>query len=246
MSAMAAPWEATARTIETIRETLYGRRKPSRRANVFGYGLSLCSFTPEIEPGALSSKTTDFLSDERGGPRRQLPVRGRIQPTARTGRVGERNCDRAVELVRAADAVREAASDAEDGPDRKAADGHDQLRVGQPQFPLTPEGAELLLARRRRPISATGRRAPGIATGYRGAVERPVEVGFVQLEPATKCLAGATAPRAALRSLDDAGRLPVHVRPLVEVLVHDRQGLERIAGFDTGPANTKVALQRGE
>jgi hypothetical protein len=31
-----------------IRETLYGRRKPSRRANVFRYGVSLCSFTPEI------------------------------------------------------------------------------------------------------------------------------------------------------------------------------------------------------
>ena len=99
--------------------------------------------------------------------------------------------------------------------------GTDQLRPDQLQLPLAPEGAELLLAGRRRPISATRRRASGIATGHRRAVERPVEVVFVQLEPAAKRLAGATAPRATLCSFDDARRLPVHVRALVEVLVHD-------------------------
>jgi ubiquinone/menaquinone biosynthesis C-methylase UbiE len=35
---IAAAWEPTARTIETIRETRYGLRKPSRRKNVWRYG----------------------------------------------------------------------------------------------------------------------------------------------------------------------------------------------------------------
>jgi hypothetical protein len=35
MRAIAAPWESTARRIETISESLYGRRNPSSRANVW-------------------------------------------------------------------------------------------------------------------------------------------------------------------------------------------------------------------
>ncbi len=35
MSAIAAPWDSTARTIETVSESLYGRRNPSSRANVW-------------------------------------------------------------------------------------------------------------------------------------------------------------------------------------------------------------------
>ena len=40
-SAICAPWDATASTIETTSETRYGRRKPSSRKNVRRYGTAL-------------------------------------------------------------------------------------------------------------------------------------------------------------------------------------------------------------
>ena len=115
-----------------------------------------------------------------------------------------------------ADAVGEAAPDAEHGPDRKAADRHDQLRPDQLQLPLAPEGAELPLAGRRRPISATGRRASGIATGHRGAVEgprrsrlRPTRASGAASCRRDRATGGALLPRrcpAPARTCTPAGR----------------------------------------
>ena len=70
----------------------------------------------------------------------------------------KRDDGRVVELVPAADALREAL-DAKQALDRKAADGNDELRAEDAQLPPVPERAELLLPRARRPIATSGRRA---------------------------------------------------------------------------------------
>src|SRR5689334_9292946 len=158
----------------------------------------------------------------------------------------EWNRDGVLQLVAEADAGREAAPDPEDRPDREAPDRDDEAWSDQLELPAPPEGAELLLAWRRRPVATARGRASGIATRHRGAVERPVEVVLVELEPAAQSLAGSSPPGSALGALDDPGCLAVHVRTLVQVLVHDRQRVEWEAGLDARTAHAQVALERSE
>src|SRR2546423_449256 len=148
-------------------------------------------------------------------------------------------------LVPPADAAREPA-DPEETPDGEAADRHDQPRSQELQLPVAPEGAELLLARRRRPVTAPRGRATGITAGDGRAVERGVELFLVQLEPASECPAGATSPGTALGALDHARRLAVHVGALAHELAQDRQRLERKAPLGAGTADPEVTLQRSE
>jgi len=102
---------------------------------------------------------------------------------------------------------------------------------------------ELLLARPRRPVAASGRCAARIAPRDRGAVERRVELVLVHLQPAAKRLPGATPPRPALLALDQSRRLSVHVRALTEALVSHRPRLEREPGLDARATHAQVALQ---
>src|SRR5207253_2096709 len=103
------------------------------------------------------------------------------------------------------------ASQAEQPSRRQAADGDNQFRPDQQELPLSPEGAELLLARRRRPVASSRRGLSRIAACDRGAVERCVELVLLELEPAAQSPARAAAPGAALFAFDDAGRLAEHV-----------------------------------
>src|SRR5262245_37192967 len=179
------------------------------------------------------------------GARCQLAVCRHVQPPARSGRMRQRDHSRPAKLVATADARREAA-EAEQPLDREAAHRNDQLGLQELELPSAPESAELLLARRRRPVAAAGDGAPRIAARHRRAVEGGVEVLLVEVEPAPQRLAGAPAPRTALLALDDAGSLPVHVRTLARVHVANRQRLERIAGLAARTADREVTLQRRE
>src|SRR3954452_15490753 len=125
----------------------------------------------------------------------------------------QRNDRGAVELIRATDAVGQAA-DPEQALDRKTADRNDQLGPQDLELPASPERAQLLLARRRRPVAASRSRPSRIAPCDGGAVERRIELVLLEVEPAAQGLAGTAAPRAALLALDDAGCLSVHVRTL--------------------------------
>src|SRR2546428_6745974 len=87
---------------------------------------------------------------------------------------------------------------------------------------------------------------PRIAARDGRAVEGGVDLVLVQVQPATQCVPRPAAPRSALLSLDDAGRLAVHVGPLAEMLVEYGERLERIARLDAGAADSQVSLQRGE
>src|SRR5207245_10084918 len=70
---------------------------------------------------------------------------------------------------------------------------------------------------------------------------------LLELEPAAERPARAAAPRQALFSFDDAGRLAVQVCAL---LLRPRsahgQRLQRVAGLQAGAAAGEVALERGE
>ncbi len=68
----------------------------------------------------------------------------------------ERDGHDAVELEALSDGVGQS-PDAEQLPCREPADGDDQLGPKQPEFVYAPEGAELLLARRRRAIAPSRR-----------------------------------------------------------------------------------------
>src|SRR2546423_11101547 len=123
-----------------------------------------------------------------------------------------------VQLVAAAYA-RSDPGQPEQALDGEPPDGNDQPRTENRELPFAPERAELLLARGRRAVAATGGSAPRIATGDGRAVERLVELVLVQLEPAPERLPRAAAPRSPLLSFDDPGRLAVHVRGLAGVHV---------------------------
>ena len=114
----------------------------------------------------------------------------------------------------------------------EAADDEDQLGADQAELPLPPERAELLLAGRRGAIAVAGRRLARVAACDRGAVEGRVEGLFVQVEPATKCPAGAAAPQESLLALEGTGRLAVDVGPLACVGLDDEERLQWIAGLD--------------
>src|SRR4029077_6634593 len=142
------------------------------------------------------------------------PVRRVVEPAARARGVRQRDDGRPVQLEPLADAGSERGA-AEQPSQREASDRDDHLWPQQLELPLAPEGAELLLARRRRAVAAAGRGAPRVAARHRRAVEGRVEVVLLELEPAAKRPAGAATPREPLFSLDHARRLAEHVRTLV-------------------------------
>src|SRR5581483_8452479 len=129
-------------------------------------------------------------------------VRRDVRPAARARGMRERHDRRPVELEPAADAVGEARV-AEQSPQREPADRDDELRTHELELPVAPELAEILLARRRRPVAASRRCPPRVAAGHRRAEERRVEGRLVELEPAAERLAGAAPPRQPLLALDD-------------------------------------------
>src|SRR5205085_928818 len=105
---------------------------------------------------------------------------------------------------------------------------------------------QLLLARRRRPVAAAARRAPGIAARDRGAVERAVELALVHVQPPPQRSARPPAPGAPLLALHRARRLAEHVRELSLPAMDDRKRLERKPGLDARAADARVALQRAQ
>src|SRR3954447_4214334 len=159
--------------------------------------------------------------------------------------MGKRDDGRSLQLVALADARRER-GEPEQPPQRQPAHGDDQLWSQQLELPDPPEGAQLLLAGRRRPVAAARWRATGVTARDRGAVERCVELVLLELEPAPERSACAAPPGQALFSLDDARRLAEHVCPLLRPGCPHRERLERVAGLDAGAAAGEVALERGE
>src|SRR5581483_5920297 len=147
------------------------------------------------------------------------------------------------ELEPLADALGEGRSP-EERADREAADGDDELRPDQLQLPAAPERAQLLLARRRRAVAAPGWRTPRIAARHRGTEERRVELVLAHVEPPAQRLSRAPAPGKPLLALDDAGRLPDHVRALVVQRRAHGERLEWEAGLDARAAAREVALER--
>src|SRR5262249_9451178 len=135
---------------------------------------------------------------------------------------------------------------AEQAPDREPADRKDQPRGHETQLPLTPERAQLLLARRRRSIATAQDRTSGVAAGDRSAVERRVEGGLVHGEPAAQRLARSPSPRAPLDAFDGARRLAEDEGALPSVALEDGHRLEPEACFRAGAAAAVVPLQRRE
>src|SRR5919109_1050709 len=129
---------------------------------------------------------------------------------------------------------------------RETPNGEDEPWPQDPELPLAPERAQLLLGRGRRAVTAARRRASGKAARDRRAVEGLVELGLVHLEPAPERLSRASAPRPPLLALDDSGRLPEDVGTLSRVTLEHRPGFEWVAGLDAGTADTVVALERSE
>jgi len=170
------------------------------------------------------------------------PVRRRIQPAARTGRMRQRHDGDAVDLEALADALGERGM-TEQRSQREPAGGDDQLRAKKLQLPAMPERAQLALTRRRRAVASARRSAAGVAARHRSAVERRVERVLVELEPAAERLPRTAAPGQSLLALDDAGRLPVEIRALLGERRAHRERLEREAFLDARAAAGEVALQ---
>src|SRR4051794_31940464 len=126
----------------------------------------------------------------------------------------------------------------------QASDRDDQRRPDQLELPLAPERAELLLPWLRGAVAAARRSLAGVATRHGGAIEGRVEFVLVELQPPAEGPPCATPPGKPFLALDNAGRLAEHKGPLAFVGLHDRQRLERIAGFDAGPADPIVTLKR--
>src|SRR3954470_3188377 len=118
----------------------------------------------------------------------------------------QRDRDRVPVLIALADTLAHALR-AEQPAGSEPAHGHDHARTQQPQLVVAPALAGVLLARRGRAVAAPRRRLSGVAAGDRRAVERRVELVLVHREPAAQRLPGPTAPRPALRALDDPRRL---------------------------------------
>src|SRR5439155_23029112 len=138
------------------------------------------------------------------------------------------------------------AAQAEQVPDRQAANRHHEPWAEEPELPVPPERAERLLEWGRRAVAATRRGVAGIATRHRGAVEGAVERILVELEPASQRLSGAAAPGSTLLPLDRARRLPEQIRALPSLPLEDGPRLERIAGFGARAAARVVPLQGGQ
>src|SRR5215471_9667889 len=212
MSAIWAACEPTASTIETTSPRRYGRRNERSRPNVRRYGTALT--VSNLATGSDPLEPRELLANQRHGPPEPLAVCRDVEPAARAGGVGERDDGRFVEHVPLADALRQRRQ-AEEPPQRETADRDDEPRAEQLELPVAPEGAELLFARRRRPVAAAGRCATGVAARHRGAVEGGVEVALLELEPAAERPAGTPAPRQPFLSLDHARRLAEEIRALL-------------------------------
>jgi len=98
----------------------------------------------------------------------------------------------AYEFLSSADAVRQARQP-EQAPDHQAAD-REREPPQEPELPVQPEGAELELGRRGRPVAAARGMTARVATRDRRAVEGSVERLLVEAEPAAQGAAGAAAP----------------------------------------------------
>src|SRR5205807_4463231 len=116
----------------------------------------------ELRSLLLRVDAAQLLTDERHRSCEPLAVCGVVEPAAGAGRVGERDDGRPLELVPLTDA-RGQRAEPEQPPQREAADGDDQARPQQLELPIAPEGAELLLPRRRRPVAAARRSAARVA-----------------------------------------------------------------------------------
>src|SRR2546421_5703545 len=128
----------------------------------------------------------------------------------------------------------------------EAADDDGEPGLQQLEFPVAPERAQLLLARRRRPVAPSGRSAPRVAARDGRAVEGGIKGVLVHVEPAAQRPAGPAAPGTPLLSLLHSGRLAEHVRPLARVRENDGQRFERVAGLGACAADSVVALERGD
>src|SRR5205823_2993246 len=189
---------------------------------------------------------TEFCMHEPDGELHAGAVRGRVEPAARAGGMGEWDRDdTAGQLVPVANALahRRYSQQAARG---QAADRDDQRRADDRELPLAPERAEVLLLRRRRAVAAARRRLARVTAGDRGAVEGLVELVLLQPEPPAQRPAGAAPPRPSLEAFLDARRLAEEVGALPVERGDHRQRLERMAGLDAGPADAQVALERAE
>src|SRR5262249_54482355 len=149
----------------------------------------------------------------------------------------------AVELVALADRVRQR-SDPEQVAQREAADGHDQIRIEQPELRCAPRRAQLTLLGGRRAVAASGRSTTRVAACDGGAVEGLVERGLVELQPASQGHACPASPGAAFHALDHTRCLSQQIRPLPGVTLDDGPGLDRVAGLEAEPAPAVLALKR--
>src|SRR5215211_6360789 len=227
---------------------LVGPEEPQQsreRAAIAGCLLHPRNLAPGLYVTAwLEVQPAELCPDQAGGLGDPRAVRGVVEPAARAGRVREWDRHGAVVLEALADALGHALQ-AEQAPYGQPPDGHDQARPDELELPAAPERAELLLPRRRGAVAAAAPRLARIAPRDRGAVEGRVEVVLAELEPPPQRAAGPTAPRASLLALDRARRLAEHVGALALVGLDDRERLERVARLDAGPADSLVALQRG-
>src|SRR5918996_4201948 len=187
----------------------------------------------------------ELLTYQARRPLEQPPVGGVVEPAARAGGMRQRHDDGVVPLQPLPHALAQPV-DAEQPPRRQPADGDDQARAQESQLPISPEGAERLLLRRRQPVAPAAGQAPGIAARHGGAVERVVELVLVEPEPAAEGLPGAAAPRPELLPLEHARRLPEQICPLILATLEDGHRLERMAGLEAGAAGAGVALERAE
>src|SRR5690242_12020736 len=112
-------------------------------------------------PG-LGVQACELLANQPDGRCEALAIRRDVEPAACAGGMGKRDDGSPVQLVPLADARRERRK-AEQTAEREPADGDDQLRPQQLELPVAPEGAELLLPGRRRPVAAARRSTARVA-----------------------------------------------------------------------------------
>src|SRR5437016_2071250 len=127
--------------------------------------------------------STELCVHERDGEFDLGAVRGRVEPAARAGGMGERDRDNiAGQLVPVANALADGRY-SQQATRRQAADRDDERRADDRELPFAPEGAEVLLLRRRSAVAAARRLRARVAAGDRGAVEGLVELLLLEPEP---------------------------------------------------------------
>src|SRR4029079_10439255 len=157
----------------------------------------------------------------------------------------QRNHDRVPAREALPDRVRER-PDPEHPLQRQPADGHDQLGAEELELPAAPVSAEVLLARRRRPVAAPRRRPARVAARHRRTVEALVELVAVEREPAAQGLAGPSAPGQPFLTLDDPRRLAEEIRSLAVEGRANRPRLDLEARLEAGATAGVVALEGGK